>query len=197
MVNLPAIRSHVTSMLTAGLPKDLVYHDVHHTLDVTANCMIIAREEGLFDEQVLLELEIASLYHDTGFIFIYNGHEKKSCDIAREQLPEFGVGIHAIDNICSLIMATKIPQTPKTDLQKIICDADLDYLGRDDFFETSEKLRTELLHYKLIRNEDWEKTQIDFLQNHQYFTVASRKKRTAAKIAFIKQLVETKNIHLK
>ena len=33
--------------------------------------------------------------------------------------------------------ATKIPQTPLTKLEEIICDADLDYLGREDFFEIS------------------------------------------------------------
>lgn len=193
MVNITAIRNHVMLMLNAGLSRALTYHNIHHTLDVAVQCLAIAKAEGIKDRQKLQELQVAALYHDTGFMYIYQEHEKKSCEIAREQLPGFGLSEKAIENICGLIMATRVPQTPLDELQKIICDADLDYLGRPDFFETGDKLRLELITYKLITGEnDWEERQLDFLQTHQYFTKTSRQKRSPAKTAFIKQLVNHK-----
>ena len=68
-------------------------------------------------------------------------------------------------------MATKIPQRPKTDLEKIICDADLNYLGRTDFFSIGEKLYQEMLAFGNIKNrEEWDKIQVVFMQKHHYFT---------------------------
>ena len=85
-------------------------------------------------------------------------------------------------DIQSLIMATKLPQSPKNHLEQIICDADLDYLGRDDFFIIGNNLRKEFLHYNIVaNNEVWEKLQFNFLSNHQYFTESSRNLREPVK----------------
>lgn len=193
MNNIGIIRDHVVAMLTTGLSKNLVYHNIHHTIDVTEQCLIIAKEEGITDLNALLELEIAALYHDTGFIDTYNGHEARGCEIAREQLPAFGISEKSIDVICGLIMATKVPQNPLDHLQQIICDADLDYLGRDDFYETGNNLRIELIACNLITDQhDWEERQLNFLTAHQYFTKTSVKKREPKKREFIDQLVKLK-----
>ncbi|MCK9612757.1 MAG: hypothetical protein PHR81_00260 [Bacteroidales bacterium] len=40
-------------------------------------------------------------------------------------------------------MATKIPTKLKNKLEKLLCDADLDYLGREDYMEISNRLRRE------------------------------------------------------
>ena len=71
-------------------------------------------------------------------------------------------------------MATKIPQSPKTELERIICDADLDYLGRTDYFPISENLHREFLAFEKIKNDkDWIELQQIFLQSHTYFTKTS------------------------
>src|SRR5258708_28155566 len=127
MINLDDIRKHVISLLGKGLAPTLTYHNVDHALDVATQCMTIAKEEGVTDKQTLMELQIAALYHDSGFLYAYKGHEEKSCELARKELPGFGVNKKAIDNICELILATKVPQRPGNLLQEIICDADLDY----------------------------------------------------------------------
>ncbi len=198
MHKLAAIQDHVVKMLSTGLSKHLTYHCIDHTLDVRKQCLVIAKAEGITDEQTLLELEVAALYHDTGFIFIYQNHEERGCELARDQLPGFGFADHTINKICELIMATKVPQKPMNHLQQIICDADLDYLGRDDFFETGDKLRRELIDYKFIASEhDWEERQLDFLRSHRYFTQTSSKKREPVKLEFIKQLLQNRNINVK
>ncbi len=198
MVNLGTISNHVILMLTANLSKALTYHNINHTLDVALQCKTIAIEEGIKSKQILLQLQIAALYHDAGFIFTYQNHEEKGCEIAREELPGFGLSTKAIEKICELIMATKVPQAPANHLQKIICDADLDYLGREDFFETANKLYLELMDYKLIKNkQEWEERQLIFLQAHKYFTKTSQQKRTPAKMEFISKLIRQKRTAIK
>ena len=194
MVNLTTIHNHVVTMLDTGLSRALTYHNVNHTLDVAVQCLTIAKEEGIRHEQTLLELQVAALYHDTGFLFTYDKHEERSCKIAIQQLPGFGITGKAIGNICELIMATKVPQVPANMLQNIICDADLDYLGREDFFETGNNLRLELIANKLITCEnDWVELQLEFLKAHQYFTKTSRQKREPVKAKFMHKLLNHRN----
>jgi len=182
MVNINVIREHVLEILNAGLPSSLTYHNSEHALDVAKQSMAIAKEEGITNEQTLLELQIAGLYHDTGFLFTYKGHEEKSCEIAERELPGFGLDKKSIDNIGEIIMATKMPQTPKNLLQQIICDADLDYLGRDDFFILSEKLHKEFIEYDISCNDAaWKKSRIAFLQTHTYFTKSQNQRRHTGK----------------
>jgi uncharacterized protein len=193
MVNLPVIRNHVVLLLEKGLSPLLTYHNVDHTLDVAKQCMRIAEGEGITDAQQLLELEIAALYHDTGFLYVYKNHEERGCTMAREELPEFGLDKAAIENICSIIMATKVPQTPASHLQQIICDADLDYLGRGDFFTIAAQLQTELLQYRLVNSlKEWEKIQWSFLQSHHYFTQTSKKERAPVKLRNMQQIADNK-----
>lgn len=191
MLIFEKIKEHVLSMLAANLPVSLTYHDVNHTADVANQCSIIAKEEGITDEPTLLNLQIAGLYHDTGFLSQYKGHEEKSCALARKELPGFGLNNAAINTICELILVTKIPQQPKNILQQIICDADLDYLGREDFFIISEKLRKEFMTYKIVQSEEeWEKSRITFLQSHSYFTKSSQQRRNPQKHSYLNQLIK-------
>ncbi|MEP6845771.1 MAG: phosphohydrolase, partial [Panacibacter sp.] len=98
----------------------------------------------------------------------------------------------ALEKICGLIMATKIPQRPLTHLEKIICDADLDYLGRDDFRRISNALRLEFLAHDIVKNDrEWEEKQIHFFEQHKYFTTTSNNLRNAMKL---QQLAKLKQI---
>jgi len=197
MINIKTIKEHVIAMLSDGLPSTLTYHNADHALDVAKQCMEIAKEEEITDEQTLLELQIAGLYHDTGFLFTYKGHEEKSCEIAKNELPGFGLDKKFIDNIIEIIMATKMPQTPKNNLQQIICDADLDYLGRADFFILSEKLHKEFIEYEIACNDnEWKESRIAFFQSHSYFTQSEKDRRNAGKQAhldFLKKVEEISN----
>ena len=87
-----------------------------------------------------------------------------------------------LTEVCKMIMATRIPQTPLDHLGEIICDADLDYLGRDDFPEISDGLRLEFLQYGIVKDDlDWEEKQISFLKHHTYFTDNSKQLRQSVK----------------
>ena len=90
-----------------------------------------------------------------------------------------------------MITATKIPQSPKTQLERIICDADLDYLGRDDFKDIAKTLFDELKVYMNVKDEKvWNGIQLTFLKNHQYHTEYCRKRREAKKQKHLKEIIK-------
>ena len=87
-------------------------------------------------------------------------------------------------------MVTKIPQQPKNLLQRIICDADLDYLGRNDFEVIGEKLRQEFLVYGVVQTEEeWDRLQLKFLTSHKYHTASSQHMREPVKQMHLHSLI--------
>jgi len=188
-----SIHSHVMTKLRNGLPSKYTYHSIDHTTDVLEQVQQIASREGIRGEQQLFLLKVAALYHDTGFLYIYTGHEAKGCELAHAELPGFGLTPALIKKICGMIMATKIPQSPKNKLEEIICDADLDYLGRDDFEPISNNLYKEFLEVGFVTDySDWMQKQVKFLDAHHYFTKSSQQLRQPPKEA---QLEKLKALH--
>lgn len=181
--------------LERELPKYLYYHNLKHTMDVVIQAEIIGRGEKINEEEMLL-LKTAALFHDSGQTVQSKGHELISAQIAQDILPRFSYTQDQINIICDIIKATELPPKPKTLLEKIICDADLDYLGRSDFIPVSNTLYKELHEQKLIGSiEEWNKLQIKFLSAHQYFTETANRLREVNKqtqIERLKQLIENK-----
>ncbi len=167
----------VMKMLREKLPENLYYHSPDHTIDVIESVERIALSEGC-DQKEIAMLKIAALFHDTGYVRDMRDHEKHGCDIATEKLSDHFVDGSEIKIICGIIMATRIPQSPRTKLEEIICDADLDYLGRQDYIPIAENLHREFLAFEKIKNdEEWIRLQQNFLKSHTYFTNTSLKLR--------------------
>ncbi|PZR20801.1 MAG: phosphohydrolase [Flavobacterium psychrophilum] len=181
----------ILEKLDNELPASLYYHNVGHVLDVYDSVVRHASAVGL-DNEVATLLKTAALFHDSGFIIKAQGHEELSCAYAREFLPGFGYDETQISQICGMIMATKIPQSPKNALEEIMADADLDYLGRDDFFEISDNLYAELKKRGEVENENqWNVIQVKFFEQHQYFTKTARELRQAKKMEHL-EIIKSK-----
>ena len=177
-----SVKKTIISRLQKELPKHLTYHSVFHVRDVMKAAERIAVSEKVNDEDLIL-LKTAALFHDTGFMYNPKNHEEKSCEIAQEYLPDYGYTQEQIEKIKGMIMATKIPQSPKNKLEEILADADLDYLGRNDFFLIGDTLYQELTHLGVLNNErDWNVLQEKFLESHAFFTPTSIKKRNKKKL---------------
>ena len=174
------MENFILSKLKSDLPSNLFYHGLHHTIDVF-NAALQIGEQEMLDELDSLLLKTAALFHDSGFMIQNKGHELIGCEMARNSLPDFGYSENEIEIICGMIMATKVPQSPKCKLEEIICDADLDYLGRDDYDVISNDLYQEINQDGKINKKQWLKLQIDFLENHRYFTQTSIKNRNKNK----------------
>jgi uncharacterized protein len=181
---------YILEKLDQKLPKDLFYHGLHHTRDVYGAALLIAKSEKISNENINL-LKIATMFHDAGFMSHYKNHEEAGCKLARKILPEYGFDNKSIKIIEGMIMATKIPQSPKTQLERIICDADLDYLGRNDFQDIAKTLFDELKVYMNVKDEKiWNSIQLNFLKNHQYYTDYSRTRREAKKQKHLKEIIK-------
>jgi predicted metal-dependent HD superfamily phosphohydrolase len=148
----------------------------------------IAREEGVDEEEMLL-LKCAALFHDAGFMVSYDNNEEIGAKMAAQTLLKYKFSNTQIETVKRLIMATKMPPKPKDQLEKIICDADLDYLGRPDFIPISQNLFRELFERGKINTiEQWNKMQYKFMLSHNYFTTTARKDRDAGKQAVLNEL---------
>jgi HD superfamily phosphodiesterase len=187
-MDFEALKTYIIELFQNDLSDTLSYHAVDHTFDVLNTVEKLAVSEELTGEETLL-LKTAALLHDSGFLVQYNSNEPLGCSLAEKILPKFGYSNEKIRLICSMIMATEIPQNPKNKLEQIICDADLDYLGRPDFFSISEKLREELTIYgKEFTDKEWLEFEITFIEKHKYFTKTANKLRTPVKEKHLKHL---------
>lgn len=174
------------------LPKDLHYHSIYHTIDVIQAAENIALNENIFDERVIL-IKTAALFHDSGFIRSYQENEKIGVEIAKQFLPKYGYTQAQIQTVEKLILATRIDHEPKNKLEKIIKDADLDYLGRDDFEGISDSLFKELVEKEFISNkQEWDKMQIHFFDSHEYYTSYSISDRLNKKLENLDK-IKTRN----
>jgi uncharacterized protein len=183
------LKAEVLQRLRDDLDPRLTYHSFAHTEDVLKQAERIAISERITDCHLLLLIKIAALFHDTGFLRIYTGHEEVSCEILRESLDPSLFSVSDIELMENMIMAAKLPQSPETLPEKIMCDADLDYLGREDFDFMSHRLKQEFLSYRIIKNvQEWDDLEIRFLESHLYFTDTSIKERCHVKMQHLQKL---------
>jgi uncharacterized protein len=188
-MDFDAASGYIIHRLRRELNPALSYHCVEHTLDVLEASRRLSQLENIEPHARIL-LETASLFHDAGMIMQYKDHESASVRIAQQVLPGYGYTQSEIEEIAGLIMVTKLPQRPYNQLEQLICDSDLDYLGRDDFYVNSFKLRLEW-QINGIRNTtlaEWFKIQVKFLNEHQYFTKAAVLLRNEKKTYHLEEL---------
>jgi uncharacterized protein len=166
--------------LRRELSPDLFYHGLAHTQDeVVPAVERLAALAGVRGEDLLLVLTAAH-YHDLGYVERYVNNEPIGARIAAEVLPGFGYPPAAVRVVGSLILATRLPQSPRTLLEQILADADLDTLGREVFLARSDDLRRELETQGIyFSSRTWYEQQLAFLRSHRYFTDAARGLRDA------------------
>jgi uncharacterized protein len=180
--------AYISNRLKRELDPRLAYHRFEHTVDVVAMSSQMGMAAGLTKKELDL-LITAAWFHDCGFLFLRKAHELEGCMLVTQVLPRFDFEVAEIEFICGMIMATRIPQTPNNKLEAILCDADLDYLGRDDFYTIGDSLFTELSNYGDLTDEViWNKLQVSFLEKHKYQTAWSTINREPEKQARLVEL---------
>lgn len=149
----------------------LLYHNINHTQDVVAAAIQIANHYQLNDEDFFIVLG-AVWFHDLGYMIDVANHEEKGGELAAAFFGEKGVSKKDIDQILGCIHATKMPQSPKTLLEEIVCDADVFHLGGDNFKEKDKLLLEEvrLLYNVDLTKQEWREKSIKFLESHSFHT---------------------------
>jgi HD superfamily phosphodiesterase len=181
-------KKYILERLENELSSNLHYHGVHHTVDVYEVSIKIAELENLSQEEKVI-INTAALYHDSGFLYEYQNNERLAVKIIKEVLPSFGYNKKQMLAITDVILSTQLEIRPQTQLQKIMCDADYDYLGREDNFKIAETLNTELKANGFTFNEEeWNNMQIKFLNQHEYHTASSIQLRRERKWDYLRYL---------
>lgn len=188
-IDFDHMQKDILNRLRSMLPEELVYHDINHTLNVEKAALRLAKLEGVSGYDLML-LRTAVYYHDAGFLVSYHHNEVHGMRMANNLLPYFGFDETEIKTITDIIEVTDGARKPVTLLQKIMCDADHDYLGRADYYHVSKKLREELeFHDEEMSELEWVDFQLNYLENkHQYYTETAKNIRLNGKNARIMEL---------
>lgn len=183
------MRVNILTRLRSLLPETVVYHDVPHTLNVEKAVIRYAKLEGVDDESILL-LRTAALFHDAGYIHSNKDNEDFGISMAKSMLPNFGYSDIQIDIVERIINTTKRNVEPTNLLEKIMCDADHDYLGRPDYYAIANKLRQEYENEgRTMTDKEWIQYQLNFLDGgHTYYTETAKNIRNIGKQARIQEL---------
>lgn len=147
------------------------FHNLSHTRDVVAAVEEIGSHLELTEDEMESAL-IAAWLHDTGYLGGEGDHEMKSAEKARELLREWGASQKKITEVSEAILATKVPQQPKSLVGKVVCDADLYHLSTENCIDKSGKLREEweTQGKKSMSDSQWRQYNLDFLEGHRYHT---------------------------
>jgi predicted metal-dependent HD superfamily phosphohydrolase len=134
----------------------------------------------------------AAYFHDTGYIREYDKNEPIAARMAGRILKLIGYKPNEIEKIQKMILSTDLEREPKTHSEKILCDADLDHLGREDFFELDAKIREGRRARGIDVSDDakWYKGTLEILKTHQYYTESQIKLRAKKKQENIKRLLK-------
>jgi len=187
---LSATRTYVTELFQKSVDPKFTFHNLTHTQQVVHAAGEIATHYNLNeDDRVVLLL--AAWFHDTGFKHGHpEDHEKESIQLATEFLKQQNADPELMQRVSSCIQATRMPQSPLSQVEKIMCDADLYHLGTANFRKMNQQLRLEQEAYfgKPISKREWRQRNLEFLESHQYFTDYCQKKLEPQKQEWIREL---------
>jgi HD superfamily phosphodiesterase len=188
-IDLNGIRTYILNKLEQDLSPLLTYHSLRHTLDVEQSALLLAKEENLSEHETLL-VQTAALFHDSGFLDVYSNNESYGAKQFENVALDYGYNTKEVEIIKEMILSTHHTVSPKNLMEKILCDADHDYLGRHDYYEIAENLHKELaVFFKEFEENRWVEIQYDYLKNrHKYNTITAINKRLKLKKQRITEL---------
>ena len=183
---LKIVDEYIRDLFKDELPAGIKFHDINHTLHpvrgvvAVANKLAIAENISEHDRELLIA---AAYFHDTGYIREYEKNEPIAARMAGRVLKLIGYTPDEIKKIQKMILATDLGREPKTHVEKILCDADLDNLGREDFFKLDGKLREgrRVRGIDVSDDEKWYNGTLDIMKKHHYYTESQKKLRQKGK----------------
>ena len=187
------VEQFVTDFFKEKMPAEYVYHDIHHTYQVVSAAQELAVSYDLSAQELEL-LNIAAWFHDTGYTEGPKDHEQRSCQLASEWMTKESFDAESMATVCALIMATKLPQNPRTISEQIIGDADLSHLGKTTYWERCDLVRQEIAYLsgRNMSEKEWTEFEIQFMENHNFHTQAANNLYEKRKQKYVRQLLKQK-----
>jgi len=179
---LEKVDRYIRDLFREELPDGVKYHDADHTLHPTTGVVAVANKLAVAEKVSEHERELilaAAYFHDTGYIREYGHNEPIAARMAGRILRLIGYQADEIGVIKKLILATDLRRGPRSHLEKILCDADLDNLGREDFFELDQKLRDGRRARGVDVSDDgeWYRGTLEIMKKYPYHTATQIKWR--------------------
>jgi len=192
---LKIVDQYIRELFRDELPDGIKYHNADHTLHPTKGVVAVANNLAVLENisEHDRELLIAAAYfHDTGYIREYEKNEPIAARMAGRILNLIGYKPEEVKKVQKIILATDLEVEPKTHVEKILCDADLDNLGREDFFKLNGKLREGRRARGIDVSDDakWYRSTLEFIKRHQYYIESQKKLRGKGKQKNIKGLLK-------
>ena len=166
----------VGRMFRERLPAWAVYHGFNHTVRTVEAAESIGKKTGLTAEELDI-LRLAAWFHDTGYLTCHKGHEEKSARVAVRFLRARGFPEGRINRVVGCILATKMPQKPRSVLERVLCDADMVSLGTTDLFMLDRRLKREVerRERRVIPTLEWLNRSEALLARYRFHTPYGRK----------------------
>lgn len=195
---LEKARLHVRRHFSRRMPKWMHFHDLEHTLSVARAAVEIGQNAGLGEEELRI-VELAALFHDTGYAVAYRGHEAASAQLARTYLTGQRVSERTIRQVEALILSTRMNALPRTLAQRVLRDADSAKAGQVDFNEKSQRLRQELEQVlgKRISPRAWTLENLAYLNEHRFHTAYAKRRFLKQKAINLRALQAALAVHRK
>lgn len=168
------VESYAVNFITLNVSKDYSFHDLQHTISVVKAAHRIGKAMNI-EEEELEVLQIAAWFHDLGYDQGKEGHEERGCEYVVNFLKPLGYPSDKLEKIQTVIRSTQLNKTPNTDLEKIICDADLSHLGKRDYWDRCGRIREELAvtRNKVMSDEEWVDFELKFMLSQDFHTTAA------------------------
>jgi predicted metal-dependent HD superfamily phosphohydrolase len=162
---------HINDFFKTNVPDNLLFHDINHAKDVAKAAMLLGHKASLSEKDLEI-LEIAALFHDTGYVKNRENHEEESVKIAENFLRKIKYPEEDTRRVSDLILSTKKEHKPKGLLEEMLHDADYSHIGMKSFFRKGELFRAELeaSKEKEFTEHEWHKRQYDFLISNPFLT---------------------------
>lgn len=185
------VEQHARELFVAQ-PAEYVYHNAKHTESVVAAARKLSNDYSLSERDKDL-LEVAAWLHDVKYPEGSEVHEQKACEMAGGFLPELGLSTQDIEFVKSCIGATKMGEEPDGIHQMIMKDADTAHLGKKNMIKYGNILRMEweLTQNKKLSDLEWTKINVEFLENHKYYTTIAKSEWEPEKQKILKRLKKT------
>lgn len=184
---------YIKAYFAEHMSAEYVFHDLNHTVQTVAAARMVG--EGFeLDARDMMVLELATWFHDTGYVSGPQNHEERSCVLADHFL-RGKISDPELEQIFGCIRATRVPQNPQNLLEQIIADADLSHLGMESYWDRTSRFRQELILTKqvIMSDLDWVNFEIEFLLNHHYHTPVANELFNKRKAKHIQQLIKQKH----
>jgi len=189
--------NYISDLYKKKMSKELTFHNLKHIKRTVNAANLLAENSGLTQHEIEI-LNIAAWFHDVGHIQVYEDHEEKSAQMAKQFLQENNYPSDKIDKILGCIRATRLAAEPTNLLEKIMRDADIIHLGKKSYFKRNKELRKEWhdLLGEEYSDEKWIENNIKFFQEHEFQTEYARSKfnqQRLINLAALQEKLDRKN----